>query len=79
MANFFEQVLNDADNVEQSLLGPDYSWKQINSPSEIGMSSKGSLGALAGDSKDLLPMLNYLLLAEERLPKQVVHLEINFS
>ena len=38
--NFFEKALNDVDSLENDLLGPDYAYyKQINSPSEMGMSS----------------------------------------
>ena len=70
MANFFEQVLNDADNVEQSLLGPDYSyWKQINSPSEIGMSSDGNLGALAGDVSGLIAYVELLVTGKGKASK----------
>ena len=70
MSNFFEQVLNDADNVEQSLLGPDYSyWKQINTPSEIGMSSDGSLGALAGDVEGLIAYVELLVTGRGKASK----------
>ena len=42
MSNFFEQALNNADQLEQELLGPDYAYyKQIKNPSQMGMSSSG--------------------------------------
>ena len=70
MSNFFEQVLNDADNVEQSLLGPDYEyWKQINSPSQIGMSSDGSLGTLATDVAGLIAYVELLVTGKGKASK----------
>ncbi len=47
MSNFFEQVANDASQVEEELLGPNYKyWSYINTPSEMGMSSRGSLSQI---------------------------------
>jgi hypothetical protein len=62
MSNFFQQISQDADNVEQSLLGPDYEyWKQINAPSQIGMSRDGNLGALAHDVEGLIAYVELLV------------------
>lgn len=48
--NLFEDVLNDAQGVQDRLLGPTYPYyKNIKTPSEIGMSSHGSLSALGSD------------------------------
>ena len=58
MSNFFEEVLDDAKNVEEKILGPDYEyWKQIIAPSQMGMSSKGTISAI---SKDVGGLINYV-------------------
>ena len=58
MSNFFADVLDDAKNVEEKILGPDYEyWKQIKSPSQMGMSSKGSISNIA---KDVGGLINYV-------------------
>jgi len=58
MSNFFEEVLDDAKNVEQKILGPDYEyWKQIKSPSQMGMSTNGSISTIA---KDVGGLINYV-------------------
>ena len=55
MSNFFEEVLDDVNAVEEKLLGPDYAyWKQIKSPSEMGMSTKGSISTIAKDVGGLI-------------------------
>lgn len=42
MSNMFTDVLDNLDKVEEDILGPDYQyWKQINSPSDMGMSPSG--------------------------------------
>ena len=41
MSNFFSDALNNADQLEQELLGPDYEYyKFVKTPAQIGMSSK---------------------------------------
>ena len=58
MSNFFEEVLDDVHGVEEKILGPDYDyWKQIKSPSQLGMSTKGSLSAIG---KDVDGLINYV-------------------
>ena len=58
MSNFFKEVLSDAKGVEEQLLGPDYAyWKQIKSPSQMGMSSDGSISTIA---KDIAGLMNYV-------------------
>ena len=62
MSNFFEEVSNNANKVEEQLLGPDYPyWKKINSPSQIGMSSSGSISALAKDVSGLVAYVELLV------------------
>jgi len=60
MSNFFENVVKDAENIEQKYLGPDYKYyEKISTPSEMGMSSKGTIGALAND---VAGIINYVQL-----------------
>lgn len=58
MSNLFEEVINDAQGVEERLLGPTYPYyKNIKTPSEIGMSDKGSIQQMA---KDIDGLINYV-------------------
>ena len=58
MSNLFEEVLKDAQGVEEKLLGPSYPYyKNIKDPSEIGMSDKGTLNALG---KNIDGLINYV-------------------
>jgi hypothetical protein len=55
--NLFQDVLNNAKGVEQQLLGPDYDYVgKIKTPNELGVSTDGSLDALA---KDISALYNY--------------------
>ena len=61
MANLFESVMGNLNDVQQDLLGPDYQyWKQVKSPSEIGMSGDG-LGALSRDVAGLIDYVEILV------------------
>ena len=58
MSNFFKDVVDDLDAVQQEFLGPDYSyWKQIKTPEQMGMSGDGNLGALGSD---ITGLVNYI-------------------
>lgn len=62
MSNLFEEVLNDATGIEEKLLGPTYPYyKNIRTPSEIGMSSDGSIPALARDIEGLIAYVEVLV------------------
>lgn len=62
MSNIFQDVVNDISAVEQKFLGPDYPyWKNIRSPSEIGMTSDGNLGALGKDVNGLISYVELLV------------------
>ena len=62
MSNMFQEVLTDAKGVEEKLLGPDYPYyKNIKTPKEIGMSSKGSLTALGNDINGLIQYVELLV------------------
>jgi len=62
-SNVFEAVLNDANAVQDKLLGPTYPYYQnVNSPGEMGMSSHGSLTTLG---RDINGLVNYIQLLVE--------------
>jgi hypothetical protein len=62
MTDVFQEVLTDAKGVEEKLLGPDYPYyKNIKTPKEIGMSSKGSLTALGNDINGLIQYVELLV------------------
>jgi hypothetical protein len=56
--NIFKDSLSNAKCLEESLVGPIYPyWKNIRSPSELGMSDKGSISVMA---KDVAGLINYV-------------------
>ena len=56
--NIFQEVLTNAKAAEEKYIGPDYPYyKYIKTPSEIGMSGKGSLSQLG---KDIDGLVNYV-------------------
>ena len=62
MTNFFNDIFKDLDNLETSLLGPDYKYfTYIKSPSELGISSKGSISALGNDVTGLVKYMDTLV------------------
>jgi len=70
MSNFFENVKNDIDKVEEELLGPDYNYsKRIKSPDELGMSSSGSISALTRNITGLIGYVNVLAVGGGRAQK----------
>lgn len=60
--NIFQDVLTDAQNVEEKLLGPTYPYyKNIKQPGEIGMTSDGSISALSKDIEGLIAYVKILV------------------
>jgi len=58
MSNIFQEVLKNAKAAEEKYIGPDYPYyKYIRTPSEMGMSGKGSLSQLG---KDIDGLINYV-------------------
>lgn len=58
MSNFFQSVVDDAEKVEEELLGPDYKYyEHIKTPEELGMSDAGTISALG---KDINGIINYV-------------------
>jgi len=61
--NIFQEVLTDAQGVQNKLLGPTYPYyNNIKTPSQLGMSSDGTLSALGNDINGLI---NYVTLLVE--------------
>ena len=58
MSNIFQEVLNNAQGVEEQLLGPSYPYyKNIKTPSQLGMSSKGTIQQM---SQNIVGLTNYV-------------------
>ena len=61
-SNIFDQVLNNANGVQEKLLGPTYPYyKNIKTPGEIGMSSTGTMKALTSDIDGLINYMSVLV------------------
>jgi hypothetical protein len=57
-SNLFQEVLTDINGVEEKLLGPTYPYyKNIKTPSEIGMSDKGTIQQM---TKNIDGLINYV-------------------
>jgi len=66
-SNLFEKVINDARGVEDKLLGPAYPYyKNIKTPSEIGMSDKGSIQQMAKDIDGLIQYVELLVTGDSK-------------
>lgn len=62
MSNLFQEVLNDAKGVEEKLLGPTYPYyKNVKSPSEIGMSDKGTIQQMSKNVDGLIDYVELLV------------------
>jgi hypothetical protein len=60
--NMFQEVLTNAKAAEEKYIGPDYPYyKYIKTPSEIGMSSKGSLTQIGKDIDGLISYVELLV------------------
>jgi hypothetical protein len=60
--NIFQEVLHNAKAAEEKYIGPDYPYyKYIKTPSEIGMSSTGSLSVLGKDIDGLVGYVEVLV------------------
>jgi len=62
MSNIFQDVLQDAQGVEDNLLGPTYAYyENIKTPQQIGMSDEGSLSAMGRDINGLIQYVELLV------------------
>lgn len=65
--NLFEDVLNDAQGVQDRLLGPTYPYyANIKTPAQIGMSSHGSLDTLGKDINGLVQYVDLLVSGDSK-------------
>jgi len=62
MSNIFQEVLTDAQGVEDRLLGPSYPYyKNIKSPTDIGMSDNGTIQQMSKDVDGLIQYVELLV------------------
>jgi hypothetical protein len=62
MSNLFQEVLTDAQGVENKLLGPTYPYyKNIKAPTQIGMSDKGTIQQMTKDIDGLIQYVELLV------------------
>jgi hypothetical protein len=62
MANLFQEVLTDVKGVEERLIGPTYPYyKNIKTPTEIGMSDKGTIQQMTKDINGLIQYVELLV------------------
>jgi hypothetical protein len=62
MSNLFEEVLKDAKGVEEKLLGPTYPYyNNIKTPSQIGMSDKGTIQQMSKNINGLIEYVELLV------------------
>jgi len=67
MSNLFQEVLTDAQGVEERLLGPTYPYyKNIKTPTEIGMSDKGTLDQMGKDIDGLIQYVELLVTGDSK-------------
>lgn len=67
MSNLFQEVLTDAQGVENKLLGPAYPYyKNIKTPSQIGMGSKGSIQQMSKDIDGLIQYVELLVTGKSK-------------
>lgn len=67
MSNLFEEVLKDANAVEEKLLGPTYPYyNNIKTPKEIGMSDKGTIKQMSKDIKGLIEYVELLVTGKSK-------------
>jgi hypothetical protein len=67
MSNLFEQVLTDVNGVEKKLLGPTYPYyKNIKTPSQIGMSDKGTIQQMSKNVNGLVQYVELLVTGKSK-------------
>lgn len=62
MSNLFQEVLTDSQGVQNKLLGPTYPYyKNIKTPTQIGMSDKGTIQQMSKDIDGLIQYVELLV------------------
>lgn len=65
--NIFEDVLKNANNVQDKLLGPSYPYfKNIKTPSELGMSDRGTIRQMGKNINGLIDYVEVLVTGKSR-------------
>lgn len=68
--NIFQDVVTDANGVEERLLGPSYPYyKNIRTPSEIGMSDKGTIQQMSKNVDGLIDYVSLLVSGDSKASK----------
>jgi hypothetical protein len=69
-SNLFEEIMDDANAVQEKLLGPTYPYyNNIKTPKDIGMSSKGSISAVSKDINGLISYVEVLVTGKSKASK----------
>ena len=67
MSNIFQEVITDANGVQDKYLGPSYPyWQNIKNPADIGMSDNGSLNTLGKDIDGLIQYVEVLVTGDSK-------------
>jgi hypothetical protein len=67
MSNLFQEVLTDAKGVEERLLGPTYPYyKNIKTPTNIGMSDKGTIQQMSKNIEGLIEYVELLVTGDSK-------------
>ena len=67
MSNLFQEVLTDVKGVEERLLGPTYPYyKNIKTPTDIGMSDKGTIQQMAKNIDGLIQYVELLVTGDSK-------------
>jgi hypothetical protein len=62
MSNFFKDIINKADKLEDDILGPDYPYyKFVRNPKQLDMSADGNLTALKNDIAGIISYVELLV------------------
>jgi hypothetical protein len=70
MSNLFQEVLTNAGNVEEKLLGPTYPYyKNIKAPIQIGMSDKGTIQQMGKNINGLIQYVELLVSGKSKASK----------
>ena len=69
-SNLFQEIMEDADAVQERLLGPTYPYHQnIKNPSELGMSDKGTIRAVGNNIDGLINYVELLVTGNSKASK----------
>ena len=70
MGNLFQEVLQDANTVQDKLLGPTYPYyKNIKTPESLGMSTNGSISTLGNNIDGLIDYVEVLVSGKSKASK----------